>query len=312
MKLNRLNGVVYGLLLGLSAVGQQAQATDAHDALTGRLAELHIVDRTAGHRLPVYWHHGKAYVVGNPGNEYEISLSNRISGDVMAVVSVDGVNVLSGQTASSQQSGYVYKSGESYSILGWRKSREQTAAFYFTSLSDSYAGRTGRPNDVGVIGVALFQRKPKPVAVAPRRHISESKSDYSQLSKPIPPPPGSAPEFQADQVQELQQMPEKQADSLVSARRAAPEGSAYPRQSERLGTGHGRIEDSPVRFVEFERATSKPAEVLTIYYDSYANLVARGIVPRYRTTCEGSSRYAGCNQPFPGDLQTGFVPDPPR
>jgi hypothetical protein len=307
MKLKRLNGVICGLLLGV--VGQQAQAMDVRDALTGRLAELQIVDRTAGQRLPVYWHHGKAYVVGNPGNEYEISLSNRIPGDVMAVISVDGVNVLTGQTASSQQNGYVYRSGESYSIIGWRKSREQTAAFYFTSLPDSYAGRTGRPNDVGVIGVALFQRRSKPVAIMPYGHLSESKSDTGQLSKPLPDP---ASEYRADQVQELQQMPEKQADSLASARRAAPESSIYPQQRERLGTGHGRIEDSPVRFVEFERATSKPAEVLMIHYDSYANLVARGIVPRYRTTCEGSSRYAGCSQPFPRDLQTGFVPDPPR
>ena len=33
----------------------------------------------------------------------------------------------------------------------------QTAAFYFTDLADSYAARTGRPDNVGVIGVALFR-----------------------------------------------------------------------------------------------------------------------------------------------------------
>ncbi|MCL1825296.1 MAG: hypothetical protein FWG26_05040 [Betaproteobacteria bacterium] len=309
MKRNRLNGVVYGLLLGLSVAGQQAQAMGTHDALSGRLAELHIVDRTAGVRLPVYWHDGKAYVVGNPGNEYEISLTNRIAGDLLAVVSVDGVNVLSGQTASSQQDGYVYSGGDSYSIRGWRKSREQTAAFYFTSLSDSYAGRTGRPGNVGVIGVALFQRKQ--VAVAPRSHISESQSDYSQLPQPSSIP---AQEIQADRAQDMTQMAEKSMDSQALAKRAAPNGSVYRPQRERLGTGHGRIEDSPVNFVKFERATRRPAEVLTIYYDSYVNLAVRGIVPTRgdRVACAGNSRQAGCSRPFPGDPQTGFVPDPPR
>ena len=36
---------------------------------------------------------------------------------------------------------------------------DEIAAFYFTSLGDSYANRTGRPDNVGVIGVALYQRK---------------------------------------------------------------------------------------------------------------------------------------------------------
>jgi len=296
MKLNRLKGLIFGLMLSLPVVGHQALAAGANDALSGRLAELRIYDRTEGYRLPVYWHRGKAYVVGNPGNEYEISLDNQISGDLLAVISVDGVNVLTGQTASSQQGGYVFKGGESYSILGWRKSQEQVAAFYFTSLSDSYAGRTGRPDNVGVIGVALFQRKP--VVVAPRAHVYESKPDA--LYSPQP----AAPASEADLAREMPQM-------QSSMRKA--ESIARPQQSERLGTGHGRIEDSPVHFEEFVRATRRPTEVLSIHYDSYANLVARGVIPtHYGMQCRGTMRHAGCSQAFPGDPQAGFVPDPPR
>jgi hypothetical protein len=51
--------------------------------------------------------------------------------------------------------------------------------------------------------------------------------------------------------------------------------------------------------VPFERASRHPAESLAIWYDSLANLVARGIVP--------AAPLAGIPQPFPGD----FVPDPP-
>jgi hypothetical protein len=77
-------------------------------------------------------------------------------------VSVDGVNVITGQTAHPSQSGYVLAPRGRMQIQGWRRSLSQTAAFYFTSLPDSYAARTGRPGDVGVIGVALFRRKPVP------------------------------------------------------------------------------------------------------------------------------------------------------
>ena len=133
----------------------------------GRLAELSVYDRTEGRRLSVHWHEGRAYVVGKPGNEYQVTVRNRSREDVLAVVSVDGVNVISGETAHPGQTGYVLSAHSSYDIIGWRKSLAETAAFYFTALPDSYAARTGRPDNVGVIGVALFRRKSEPRPIAP-------------------------------------------------------------------------------------------------------------------------------------------------
>lgn len=212
----------------------------------GAFADVSVYDRTDGKRLQLYWHEGRAYVAGEPGNEYQISLRNRSRDEILAVVSVDGVNVITGQSADPSQSGYVLSPYGRLDIQGWRKSWSETAAFYFTSLGDSYAARTGRPNDVGVIGVALFRKRP-PVPAAP---IARDR--------------GMAAE---------------------SAKAAQPQ----------LGTGHGRHEASYAYQVEFERASSTPAEILTLYYDSYANLVARGIVRE-------SFTYP---RPFPG-----FVPDP--
>ena len=220
----------------------------AHPALAqGRTVDLSIYDRTEGRRLPVYWHEGRAYIAGKPGNEYQIALRSRQSQDVLAVVSVDGVNVITGETAHPSQSGYVLSPRGALDILGWRKNLSQTAAFYFTSLPDSYAARTGRPDDVGVIGVALFHRK---------------------LQQPQP------------------------------LGEAAPAARAESRADARLGTGHGRQEHSPATHVTFERATSAPAEVITLYYDSHANLLARGII-------RDPVRVAPQPRPFPG-----FVPDP--
>jgi hypothetical protein len=50
--------------------------------------------------------------------------------------------------------------------------------------------------------------------------------------------------------------------------------------------------------VAFERASANPAELITIYYDSHRNLVARGVIRE-------STPVAPLPRPFPG-----FVPDP--
>src|SRR5947199_10516693 len=94
----------------------------------GRLVDLTVYDRTEGRRLAVYWHEGKAYVVGKPGNEYQVSVRNRLREDLLAVVSVDGVNVISGETADPSQTGYVFASYSAYDIARWRKTIAETAA----------------------------------------------------------------------------------------------------------------------------------------------------------------------------------------
>ena len=224
--------------------------------------DLSVYDRSEGKRLPVHWHEGRAYIVGKPGNEYRVSVRNRLREDVLAVVSVDGVNVISGETADPSQTGYVLGTQRAYDILGWRKSLAETAAFYFTALPDSYAARTGRPDNVGVIGVAVFRRKQPPQAIAPL--------------------PRSAPAAGA----------QRRAETAADMARSAPAEDA------RLGTGHGRREASQVQHVAFERATSTPAETITLYYDSYRNLLARGVIRE-------SVPVAPLPRPFPG-----FVPDP--
>ena len=94
-----------------------------------------------------------------------VRIRNCTGARVLVVTSVDGVNVISGDTAAPSQSGYVLEPWGSVEITGWRKSMDRTAAFYFTDLGDSYAARTGRPQNVGVIGVAVFQEKTQPIAM---------------------------------------------------------------------------------------------------------------------------------------------------
>ena len=265
----------------LAAATLAALSFSAH--AVGQLADITLYDRATGEYLPVHWFQGKAYVVGRPGNEYQINVKSRSGEDLLAIMSVDGVNILNGKDASTTRGGgYVLSPWENTSIKGWRKSMEEIAAFYFTSLDDSYAGRTGRPNNVGVIGVALYQRK---------------------VAEPPPPPAASvAPEsnWLGNRRQEG-----LSADSASGYLYRAPEREKRVQQapsiapSAPLGTGHGRRENAPTYFVEFERRSIYPAETITIYYDSYRNLVAQGVIHTYGWTPRN-----------PNAFPAGFVPDP--
>ena len=134
----------------------------------GELVDLQVVDRETGQAARVWRHAGRLFVAGRPGARYSLRVTNNTGGRVLVVMSVDGVNILTGQTAGYGQRGYVFSPYESYEVSGWRKSDHEVAAFTFAPLSRSYAARTGRPNDVGVIGIAAFtERVAYPLAVAP-------------------------------------------------------------------------------------------------------------------------------------------------
>jgi hypothetical protein len=257
----------------------------------GNLLDLAVVDRDTGETLRTYRDHGKFYVAGAPGHRYAVRLTNRSGGRVLTVLSVDGVNAVTGQTASPDQSGYVLDPWESTEIAGWRKSNDEIAQFNFTALPDSYAARTGRPANVGVIGVAVFTER-APV-------WRERDDEFSRAE--APPSAPSANEGIAGRAQ----------SDAAAAGAAKPAAAPEPRESqpaekagalarsERLGTGHGAREYSHVDNTTFDRASRYPAEQLAIYYDSYRNLVARGIIERPIARQDP--------QPFPN----GFVPDPP-
>jgi hypothetical protein len=257
-----------GIVLGLSA---------ARALAVGSLADVTIYDRSSGRLLPTYQSEGRWYVAGRPGNEYEIRIRNQSGTDVLAVTSVDGINVVTGESAVLVQSGYVLSNGRQLQIKGWRKDMTRVAAFYFTSLDDSYAARTGRPHNVGVIGVALFKRKLEPPVFLEQR---------SKLR--------ASPESEA-----ARDAQSGRADSAEPPATPGPGAQAPSVPAEKsLGTGHGRSETSHARYTSFERESDRPNEVIAIYYDSYANLVDRGII------LDAAPRDP---QPFPAR----FVPDPP-
>lgn len=275
----------------------------------GRIADVTVYDRAENRTLPVYRHEGRYYVVGKPGNEYQVRVRNRTGQEILSVISVDGVNAVSGETANWNQTGYVFGAYQSFDIRGWRKSMDRIAAFYFTEHQNSYAARTGRPDNVGVIGVAVFRKKYEPPVridppirpwprPAPRQEspFPLSSDDVSSSSMG-----GARSEDSASAPATRSAPAEAQAEAPAGAARDRASGygelSQAPRRSTTLGTGHGRSETSHVTYTDFERASSSPAEVITIHYNTHENLVRLGVIraPVYAQPT-----------PFPGQ----FVPDP--
>ena len=228
----------------------------------GGLVDLELVDRSVGQKLPTYAHRGTSWVAGRPGSRYAVRLTNRSGARVLVVLSVDGVNAVSGETAATGQTGYVLAPWQTTEITGWRKSLTEAAAFYFTALPDSYAARTDRPDNVGVIGAAVFREREREVSV---RRPWEAEPRVAQ---------GAA---------DRERAAESSAAPAPSAKAAA--------RDERLGTGHGEREISPTTQTTFERASDRPAELVRLRYDSVENLLASGIVPR---------PVRGVPNPFPG------------
>jgi len=242
----------------------------------GRLADVSIVDRVTGEQIPSHFYSGEYWVVGTPGARYAILIRNSLGERVLAVTAVDGVNALSGDTASWDQTGYVFGPRQQYPIAGWRKSSSEVAAFEFTAISNAYATRTGRPENVGVIGVALFRER----AIA-----ADSEARAYRLQAPFLPAPSPS--------------------AAESATGRAMMGALSAGVPQALGTGHGQLEYSRVYDVDFERLHATPDEVVRIRYDSLQNLVAMGVIrhPQQPLTTPN---------PFPDSPLARYVPDPPN
>ena len=250
----------------------------------GNLVDVELLDRSQNELLQTYPYRGAVWVAGRPGSRYAVRLHNRSGSRVLVVLSVDGVNAVTGETAAVGQAGYVLAPYQSSEITGWRKSLTEAAAFYFTALPDSYAARTDRPDNVGVIGAAVFRERPRErdLELSSRRSFDSTDAGMAQ---------------KADRARGA-----AESSSPIAAAPApepAPEAKVLGQlREERLGTGHGEREYAPTAQTTFERASERPAEVVRLRYDSYDRLLASGVIRPRRPA-------PALPEPFPS-----FVPDP--
>jgi hypothetical protein len=214
--------------------------------------------------LPTFAHEGRRFVLGAMGERYRIRIVNPTSARVEAVVSVDGLDAVDGRPASLAKRGYVIPAFGDVTIDGWRTSLDTVAAFRFSSVRDSFAGRKEQDRNVGVIGVAFFRERP-PVVWRP-------PSGWR----------GAAPS----------------ADGAGAA--PTPKASASGAARSGLGTQFGESHDSRVEETTFVRADSVPTNVSELRYDDRAGLLARGIaLPPSERDRRAENDRRDAAQPFP-------------
>ncbi|WP_339133804.1 MAG: hypothetical protein WGN25_13740 [Candidatus Electrothrix sp. GW3-4] len=126
----------------------------------------------------------RAYVQAEHNARYGLRIRNHTDKRIGLVVTVDGRNIISGKKSYLRNTERMYILGP-YSVAvyrGWRTGRDEIHRFYFTEPGDSYASAWGDQTAMGVIAVAAFAEKPRPV-----RHPSVRPRLYSQEAAPVAP-----------------------------------------------------------------------------------------------------------------------------
>lgn len=261
-------------LMACAAPERQAESRPLR-AQTGGYEVQVLVDGAPAHS---FWHQGEDFVLGHMGDRYTLRVTNHTGRRVEAVVSVDGRDVIDGKPGDFRNKrGYMVPAWGSVDIDGWRLSQWQAAAFRFSSVSDSYAGRMGNARNVGVIGVAVFpervyHRAPpvvsRPTCCDDERHDNNKSAESSADRYEGAAPSRSAPQPAA---------PAELADA-PAAKRGAGESAPTRRLRPGLGTEFGEAVSSQIEEVEFVRANaSEPSIVLGVRYNDRQGLIALGI-----------------------------------
>jgi hypothetical protein len=210
---------------------------------------------------------GRWYLEAREGAHYSLRLRNRTAERLAIALSVDGLNVISGERSASgtpvaQPSDpgrmYVLEPWSTADVRGWRTSLQDIQRFVFVDERASYAARAGKANArMGWIELSVYrERYPRWPYV---------------LRAPAPSPrPDALPDASRDRGAEAR---EGSASKRPPAS-PAPSGDAAARSYP--GTGWGPRADDPVVEVQFD-PQPQPAERVTLRYEYRRALQALGI-----------------------------------
>ena len=205
---------------------------------------------------------GRFYVEAREGCRYAVVLANRTAERIGVVLTVDGLNAISGGRDTGRGRMYVLDPRQRTTVQGWRTSLQEVRRFTFVDEQASYAARSGKANEkMGWIEVAVYR---------------ERRAFVSAVA-PTPPPRPEPYEVEHDSEGKAEApAPRAQRDS---AKAAAPpvlgaEARSFP------GTGWGPRADDPVVLVSFD-PESDPSQRVTLRYEYRPALVALGVLPRW-------------------------------
>lgn len=258
---------------------------------------IQVKINVAGRPVQEYSKDGNVFVEGRAGSQFELTIRNLTGRSLLAHPMIDGISAMTGKDAERNDSdhGYVLHPYAEITVPGWRLNDREAAHFFFAGAGGSYAEKTGRPSNRGVIACPVWEEY---VAV---RFDSFKRGDGSLWQFQHADPNLVDHSVCDDENQGIR----SSMKSITRSRSIIPDSgmsASYCAQQPtagNLGTGFGEATSHRVHAVNFTVAQSEPNYIATIYYDDSVGLAKRGI-----QVSHGKKRNdRSLPNPFPGSEQ---------
>jgi hypothetical protein len=249
-----------GTAVAASASAQSGGSFEAPGSLVGVSVE---VGGQPAALYPAPDGSGRYYLEARKGCRYTVRLSNRTGERIGVVLTVDGLNVISGQRDRGPGRMYVLDPWRHATIQGWRSSLQDVRRFTFVDEKASYAARSNKANaHMGWIEVSAYREKR-------RWHHRPLRDDDAKSSADRPSEAGD----RTARAESAPSAPEPMAEDEARAQgKSSARARSYP------GTGWGPRAHDPVVLVDF-RPERSPAQQTALRYEYRRALVALGVLP---------------------------------
>ncbi len=267
-------------------LGYQKVEKEMQTFYSGQI-EVSVIGKSV---LPVYQYEDQKFIKADFG-EYSIKIKNNSGYRRLVVVSVDGRNVMNGESASYNDSGYILEPYGSVNIKGWRRTNDEVAAFEFVDIESSYDKLMGGDgSNIGVIGVAVFEEKQnktmQPIWIQKPKSYPLKDKDTGIIPSPWIPEPWITWNLSRGGGGISNSSSVITSNSIISSS---------------IGTGYGDATSMKVVNASFERNSSQPNEIITLRYASEVVLRKWGVI---------KDSVIPKISPFPKETKS-FTPEPP-
>lgn len=145
------------------------------------MKDTNVVIKVNGKAVDQYEHDNCTFIEARDGTEYTITVQNNSYNRKLAIVTVDGVNVITGEPqGNDNKNGYVIGSFDSVDIKGFRQDLNSVGTFKFCKSGESYCNQKGLRGNNGVIGVRIYREKLNDIVWT----FTDSNSDNSYQKLP--------------------------------------------------------------------------------------------------------------------------------
>jgi len=211
---------------------------------------------------------GRFYLEARKGSRYAVALANRTGERLGVVLTVDGLNAISGERDAGRGRMYVLDPWQRTTVQGWRTSLQEVRRFTFVDEQASYAARAAKANEkMGWIEVAAFRER--------RAYVRSLTPRSVPAPAPTPPRPYETDGESADKSEASAKRAQADSAEATAPSLGAAQARSYP------GTGWGPRADDPVVLVDFD-PESDPTQRVTLRYEYRPALVALGVLPRWQ------------------------------